>query len=49
MTPEEIPELLRFTLIYGIFQIRAIAVATGVSPANLRTACSIYSEFTRPG
>jgi hypothetical protein len=34
MTPEEIPELLRFTAIYRCFQIRAIPVAAGVSPAK---------------
>jgi hypothetical protein len=39
MTPEEVPELLRFTVIYRYFSIRAIAVAAGVSPANLQPAC----------
>jgi hypothetical protein len=34
MTPEEIRELLRFTAIYRCFQIRAIPVAAGVSPAK---------------
>jgi hypothetical protein len=50
MTPEEIPELLRFIVILPVFfKSAAIAAAAGVSPANLQSACSIYPEFTRRG